>query len=319
MLRVVQAAPPAVYEQPLYLALADCLGSVPMLDAEQNDYPLEIPVECPAFAGAMSASPLIRRIELNSEAPVSVAALWQLHNLLTHANYPELNEHRLGHDELAAILQEAYLPQPEAGKTLWQVFMEWLRSKFQGELDNTRLQKIIDWLAEHIPVKTLAEYLTYGSILLLLIMVAGLLVYQLYEARVIPPLGLSTRRKRLRRQSAGNVTEAETELHTLKTLPLNLQPGAILSWCVQRMLKLGLLNDVRDRTNRELLELLKKSVTASSIATSFQSIVEAAERSVYGNISPGEEQVALLYTRAEIFSAEHTNGTSRITVSQRHA
>jgi hypothetical protein len=85
------------------------------------------------------------------------------------------------------------------------------------------------------------------------------------------------------------------------------------------LLKLGLLTDVRDRTNRELLEMLKKSVTASSIAASFQSIVETAERSVYGNIPPGEEQVALLYTRAEIFSAEHTSGTGRMTVSQQHA
>lgn len=318
MLRVVQAAPPAVYEQPLYLALADCLDAVPVVDAEQKDYRLEIPVECPELAGAMSVSPLIRRIEMNREAPVSIAVLWQLHNLLTHANYPELNEHRLGHDDLAAILHEAYLPRPEAGKTLWQLFMEWLRSKFQGEFDNTYLQKIIDWLAEHLPVKTLAEYLTYGSILLLLVLVAGLLVYQLYEARVIPPVGLSNWRRRFRRHSADDVTEEETELHALKTLPLNLQPGAILSWCVQRMLKLGLLTDVRDRTNRELLELLKESVTAS-IAASFQSIMETAERSVYGNIPPGEEQVALLYTRAEIFSAEHTTGTSRIRMNQQHA
>ena len=264
---------------------------------------LDIPTECPDLDKTLIGTSFARYTGLDGESQVSTASLRELQYLLFQANHLELGAHKLRHDALAGILQEAYQPQPEIKKTLWQIFMEWLNDQFETDVDTTYLKGILEWLSKHLPVKTLAEYLTYGAILILVLLVLGLVGYQLYEARVLPRFEMPSWMKRFQRRVPDAASVVEANLHEIRILPVADQPGAILAWCVRQLQQMGLLSDVRDRTNYELLQSIKRSATAS-VALSFQTIIEAAERAVYGGARPGDGEVALLYERAECFSVD---------------
>ncbi len=173
----------------------------------------------------------------------------------------------------------------------WERFLAWLEDKIRTQDDAD-----LKWLEDILKALTFSEetrkFILYGSFAIIVLLALSIVVNELKAG------GLFRRRTRSRlstssQTSAGsNMTDVELlTTDSIQKMPQQMQPQALLSMCIDQLIRCGKLPDDRSRTNREFLKLFGSGGN-QTVTRSFQDLVERAERSLYGGEQLSAEALA---------------------------
>ncbi len=198
--------------------------------------------------------------------------------------------------ELVTELASGYnLGSPnEDSKSWWQIFKQWLKDNYASDDEDTN----IDWLIELLDGFSIPDWLyktiLYGSITLIIIFAIVIIVNEFRHYK----------RFKNRDAQQNNVDNLDP-LHEfrklnweeIQNLPFNQRTSALLQYLIQQCIDRDWLPNNNSFTNREFYCSLKK--LDSNKAIKFNTIINAAERAIYGNhtLSNDELNQLLLITK----------------------
>ena len=160
----------------------------------------------------------------------------------------------------------------------WQIFKQWLKDNYSSDEEDAN----IDWLIKLLDGFSIPDWLyktiLYGSIVLIIIFAITIIVNEFRHY------------KRFKnRDTQKNDLDNLDPLHEfrkldwdeIQDLPFNQRTSALLQYLIQQCIDRDWLPNNNSFTNREFYRSLMK--LDSNKAVKFNTIVNAAERAIYGN------------------------------------
>lgn len=176
----------------------------------------------------------------------------------------------------------------------WQILKQWLKDKYGNQNEDSG----IDWLLALLDGFSIPDWLyktiLYGSIALVILLAVVVIANELRHY------------KRFKhRDQQHNDVDKLNPLHHFRTLewdeiqnlPLNQKTGALLQYLIQQCINRQWLPDNNSFTNREFYQSLKK--LDSNKALSFNKVVNAAEKDIYGKQPLNAKELQQLFSVTE--------------------
>lgn len=181
-------------------------------------------------------------------------------------------------DSLHSVLDELRQPvQAEQQLTWFERFKRWLRNLLSPQDAADTDSWLARWLSEHRLSDTARNILFYGSVILIVLLAAAVIVNEVRVAR-------KGRRKRARNDASG-AERGVSDVLAAGSLDLDRatraeRPSILLQMLVATLVKTGRLQAERSLTHRELTA--RARFDDSSQRESFRRVAQLAERIVYG-------------------------------------
>jgi hypothetical protein len=180
-------------------------------------------------------------------------------------------------ESLDSILDELKQPEQVEQPLTWlERFKRWLRN-LMGQQESAAESWLSRWFEEHTLSETARNVLFYGSLTMVLLLAAAVIINEVRVAR-------KGRRKRDRTGAFGG-TGVTGDAPAARSLDLDAaarseRPSILLQMLVATLVKTGRLQAERSLTHRELIGRAK--FDDSSQRESFGRVAQLAERIVYG-------------------------------------
>jgi len=186
-------------------------------------------------------------------------------------------------ENLKPVLDQLQQPvQAEQQLTRFERFKRWLRGLVERQASGDD-SWLLRWLDEHRMSETARNILFYGSVLLVVLLAAAVVVNEVRVAR-------RGRLKRGRTRASGIDATSDllaARVQDLDSAARNDRPSILLQMLVATLVKTGRLQAERSLTHRELTA--RARFDDSSQRDSFQRVAQLAERIVYGGDDAPEE------------------------------
>lgn len=295
----------ADYQPVLSAKVIDCLIRYEQQESSEFFIPEH---ECPGLQQALVSSELSKHLPTSFTGEVDINQLYAFHHLLNAARADAIEPRWLDHDALKNILADVYQATDQTQhKSWWQRFLEWLYGHFSSSGGEEYAKRFLDWLNQYIPLEIVLPYIVYVSLALLVIIVLGVLIREIWLAQAWPQFSWF----RLKKATMKNQTGAEEkplDLTAVRRLPVRLQVAALLQFCIEHLIAKGVLPEQRHYTNFELLSFL--IAVNSAFSEHFSRVVNVADQALYGDGDIAAATVEALYKDIEILTSEQMQAQS---------
>jgi len=258
-------------------------GCVVLLDDRETDASSAVNVFCPQLEEQLRNS-FLGSVSVDDRFTIlTYGELQDIQNVMVAKLNPTPSRVSISFADLDQILSDTLVVDASAKNKLgwWNKFLAWLEEKLRKKNDVD-----LKWLEDILKALSFSEetrkFIMYGSFATIILLALIIVTNELKAG------GLYRRRTRTKRSAdvltsaaLGNTSSELLTPDSIRKLPQQVQPQALLSSCINHFIRSGKLPDDRSRTNREFLKLFGNSNNQNAVQ-SFRELVERAERSVYG-------------------------------------
>ena len=267
-------------------ALQLCLVKV----RQQAEKKLNLQKSCPALFNELQSQKLLTAFEPPLLAEISLAQLeWLADSRHTLRKPSSIRQNGL--DQLLANILETELKDPES--EWWQAFLKWLDS-LKAEDYEAEYQWLLRFIETIKPSKQSVLFFIYGSMALLVITSAWLVLGELYRAGVFA--FVTGRRRPIAecKQRHEKISSSSATQQAINELPPHRQITVLLEQVIDVLAERKMIPRDTSLTHRQLLRYI--GLHAAGPESIFAHLVQEAEPIVYGN-RPVTDQVLEHYRR----------------------
>lgn len=252
---------------------------------------------CPELSIALDNSSFAQ-LEPTLEDETTLGLLRDAQRSLRSMHTSPTNAHTLTLTNLHQILRQTYTPEKKSKpwENPFDKLLEWISNKIRDYF------KQDNWITRNFHIenkisKSTIKGILNISILLLVVMVLFIIVNELRAASVFSLFQRRHRqRQQLREQDESNQDSSWVSLYDISKLPVNAQIPALFRYTLRQLINRKILPHRYNLTNQEFLNILHKS--SPEVSKDFQSLVNSADRVVYGNKTIDASEVQRLLEQA---------------------
>ncbi len=272
-----------------------------LLSAEEIESTLSEYCKSQGFKLSETESDLLENIHIYEDETLDRG--YAIQNFLA-VSKKEIHKNTLNYSSVSNLLQQLDLNKEEAPLSLWERFLDWLKSHNKDiSKDNYKwLDDFIAWLNDLNIPDWFATVLFRGSILLLIIMAIVFVINELNQNGLF---------RKKRKQHSSNIQNMDSfnnpdrkqDWKSIQSQPPNIRFRAMFAYLLNRLIKLDHLPNNPSLTNHELASHLKAQHYSNSEKFHHMSLFYADY--VYGSKEINESVVDILKQRISAIIETH--------------